>query len=150
MKCPQCNADAYSLETRTRQDGVVRRRYLCKSDHRFTTLEAYVNDTETQVRTKPQATESSGRLGLSALWIRPHGRRRLIVTWRAGAAASVKADDNLIAALCLRCHYEIDQGKTLDKQERQEMWAAAHRRTVDKLVALDLWPSNIKIPDAVA
>jgi len=70
--------------------------------------------------------------------------------WGGGKGRGIKADDNLVAALCLRCHYEIDQGKTLSKQERQEMWAAAHRKTVDKLVALDLWPSDIKIPDAVA
>jgi len=72
MKCPQCNADAHSLETRTRQDGVVRRRYSCKNNHRFTTLEAHVNDSETQVHQKPKTVEKRGKPGLSALWIRAH------------------------------------------------------------------------------
>jgi len=70
--------------------------------------------------------------------------------WGGGKGRGIKANDNLIAALCLRCHYEIDQGKTLSKQERQEMWQTAHRKTVNRLVELDLWPSNVAIPTAVA
>lgn len=76
MKCPRCDADAHPLETRTRQDGVVRRRYSCKNDHRFTTLEAHVDDSETQVHKKPKTAEKRGKPGLSALWIRSNGSGR--------------------------------------------------------------------------
>jgi transcriptional regulator NrdR family protein len=44
MKCPQCNTYTEVLETRTRSDGVVRRRYLCANLHRFTTLEVVVEE----------------------------------------------------------------------------------------------------------
>jgi len=41
--------------------------------------------------------------------------------WGGGKGRGIKADDNLVAALCLKCHYEIDQGNTLNKEERKEM-----------------------------
>lgn len=44
MKCYQCKAWAEVLETRTRSDGVTRRRYECANTHRFTTLEVVVED----------------------------------------------------------------------------------------------------------
>lgn len=44
MKCYQCKAWAEVLETRTRSDGVTRRRYECANMHRFTTLEVVVQD----------------------------------------------------------------------------------------------------------
>jgi len=44
MRCPQCKTYTEVLETRTRSDGVVRRRYLCANMHRFTTLEVVVED----------------------------------------------------------------------------------------------------------
>lgn len=69
MKCPECNSDSLAMETRTRQDGVKRRRYVCLSNnHKFTTLEAIVDDSETQLRQKPKAVKTRGRAGLSALW----------------------------------------------------------------------------------
>ena len=42
MKCPHCAAWVDTLETRTRADGIVRRRYECANGHRFTTLEQHV------------------------------------------------------------------------------------------------------------
>lgn len=44
MKCPVCKTYAEVLETRTRADGVTRRRYLCANLHRFTTLEVIIED----------------------------------------------------------------------------------------------------------
>ena len=44
MRCPQCNTYTEVLETRTRLDNVVRRRYLCANMHRFTTLEVALED----------------------------------------------------------------------------------------------------------
>ena len=66
--------------------------------------------------------------------------------WGGGKGRGIKADDNLVAALCLRCHYAIDQGKDLSKEERQTMWQAAHQKTVQRLLATDQWPANIPIP----
>jgi hypothetical protein len=63
-----------------------------------------------------------------------------------GKAKSLKASDEFTAALCLGCHYAIDQGKDLSRQERQKMWLKAHHRTIDAL--RDCWPIDIPLPDA--
>jgi transcriptional regulator NrdR family protein len=39
MKCPQCGAVAYVIDSRPRDSGARHRRYLCFNDHRFSTLE---------------------------------------------------------------------------------------------------------------
>jgi hypothetical protein len=66
--------------------------------------------------------------------------------WGGGKGRGVKADDNLVAALCLKCHYEIDQGKDMSKEERQELWEQAHIATVKKLYIQGLWPVDVPIP----
>jgi hypothetical protein len=66
--------------------------------------------------------------------------------WGGGKGRGVKADDNLVAALCLKCHYEIDQGKDMSKEERQEMWEQAHIATVKKLYIQGLWPVDVPTP----
>ena len=66
--------------------------------------------------------------------------------WGGGKGRGVKADDNLVAALCLKCHYEIDQGKELSKEERQEMWQRAHTATVKELYLQGNWPVDVPIP----
>jgi hypothetical protein len=66
--------------------------------------------------------------------------------WGGGKGRGIKADDNLVAALCLKCHYEIDQGAHLSKDERQEMWSKAHQKTVDELVNNNQWPTDVPIP----
>jgi len=66
--------------------------------------------------------------------------------WGGGKGRGIKADDNLVAALCLKCHYEIDQGAHLFKDERQEMWSKAHQKTVDELVNNNQWPTDVPIP----
>jgi hypothetical protein len=53
--------------------------------------------------------------------------------WGGGKGRGIKADDNLVAALCLKCHWEVDQGVKLTKHERQEMWEKAHQRTMQLL-----------------
>jgi len=50
-----------------------------------------------------------------------------------GKGMGQKAHDCFTAALCQDCHYHIDQGKTLSKEERMILWEDAFRRT---LVAL--------------
>jgi hypothetical protein len=53
--------------------------------------------------------------------------------WGGGKGRGIKADDNLVAALCQKCHWEVDQGHTLTKVERQTMWQAAHEKTIKAL-----------------
>ena len=49
---------------------------------------------------------------------------------RDGKGRGIKAHDYRIASLCHKCHYEIDQGKKLSKEEKIEFWEAAHRKTI--------------------
>lgn len=49
---------------------------------------------------------------------------------RDGKGRGMKAHDYRIAALCYSCHMELDQGKSLDKAERVELWDEAHRKTI--------------------
>lgn len=69
--------------------------------------------------------------------------------WGGGKGRSVKADDNLVAALCLKCHYEIDQGKDMTKEERQKKWAEAHLGTVLTLCHQNKWPMEVPLPFTV-
>lgn len=64
--------------------------------------------------------------------------------WGGGKGKGIKADDNLVAALCLKCHYEIDQGAHMTKEERKEMWLKAHKATVETLG--DRWPPEVPKP----
>ena len=47
-----------------------------------------------------------------------------------GKGRGLKAHDYRIAALCFRCHYELDQGSRLTKEERRELWEESHRKTI--------------------
>jgi hypothetical protein len=64
--------------------------------------------------------------------------------WGGGKGKGIKADDNLVAALCLKCHYEIDQGAHLSKDERKEMWLKAHKATIEALG--ERWPTEVPKP----
>jgi hypothetical protein len=66
--------------------------------------------------------------------------------WGGGKGRGIKADDNLVAALCLKCHYEIDQGKNLSKEQRQQLWLNAHHRTVRILLDTNKWASDVPVP----
>ena len=48
---------------------------------------------------------------------------------RDGKGRSIKAHDYRIAALCFRCHADIDQGK-MSREDKQDLWEMAHRKTV--------------------
>jgi len=52
---------------------------------------------------------------------------------RDGKGKGIKAHDYRIASLCFKCHSELDQGRSLSKMERVELWEEAHRRTIAKL-----------------
>ena len=49
---------------------------------------------------------------------------------RDGKGRGLKADDYRIAALCYKCHTELDQGKNMSREERLNMWEDAHRATI--------------------
>ena len=57
---------------------------------------------------------------------------------RDGKGRSLKAHDYRIAALCFTCHAELDQGHKLSREERLNMWEAAHRATVGWLFDNDV------------
>lgn len=67
--------------------------------------------------------------------------------WGGGKGRGIKADDNLTAALCMSCHYDIDQGAKWSKAERQLAWQVAHHKTVQLLVNSGQWPVDIPIPE---
>ena len=64
-----------------------------------------------------------------------------------GKSMARKADDQYTAAICQSCHYEIDQGSHLTKEQRQEMWTNAWISTVRKLVKSGDWPLDIPEPE---
>jgi hypothetical protein len=45
----------------------------------------------------------------------------------------IKAEDAFVAAICVKCHAEIDQGKTYTKDVRKAVWDKAHKRTIAEL-----------------
>lgn len=49
---------------------------------------------------------------------------------RDGKGMGIKAHDYRIAALCHACHFKLDQGMALTKEERKEMWEDSHRKTI--------------------
>jgi hypothetical protein len=66
---------------------------------------------------------------------------------RDGKGRGIKAHDYRIAALCFRCHHELDQGHLLSKNERLNMWEEAHRKTIgwlfdEGLLTCSLGPSG--------
>ena len=61
-----------------------------------------------------------------------------------GKGRGIKASDIFCASLCHACHMAVDQGRSMSRQERETVWANAHRKTIQALVALGLW--NLEIP----
>ena len=57
-----------------------------------------------------------------------------------GKGRGIKASDEYTAALCQTCHFEIDQGATLNKEQRRYLWDFAYQRTVNRLKDQGLWP----------
>ncbi len=61
-----------------------------------------------------------------------------------GKARGLKASDEFTAALCFKCHHELDQGARLSKEQRRMLWQMAYQKTVAKLKASGKWPDDIK------
>lgn len=56
---------------------------------------------------------------------------------RDGKGRGLRAHDYRIAALCFTCHSNLDQGSSMTKDERREMWEEAHRKTIGWLFEND-------------
>ena len=59
-----------------------------------------------------------------------------------GQGRGIKASDEYTAALCFRHHFLLDQGQSLTKEERVDMWDKAHQKTIEALLDRGLWPSE--------
>jgi hypothetical protein len=44
----------------------------------------------------------------------------------------IKVSDALVCSLCYVCHHELDNGKTLTKDERRDMWNRAYKKTMQE------------------
>lgn len=51
-----------------------------------------------------------------------------------GKGMGLKNSDALVAALCHKCHHELDNGKELSKEERRHMWDQAYIDTMQYLI----------------
>ncbi|MFN3078074.1 MAG: hypothetical protein ABT940_14620 [Alphaproteobacteria bacterium] len=51
-----------------------------------------------------------------------------------GKGMGLKVSDALVAALCFRCHTELDNGKELTKQERRFLWDNAYINTMQYMI----------------
>lgn len=51
-----------------------------------------------------------------------------------GKGMGLKVSDALCAALCDRCHRELDQGGSMTREERRDMWNRAYIRTMQALI----------------
>lgn len=52
---------------------------------------------------------------------------------RDGKGKGIKASDAMVAAMCFKCHSMVDQGSSMSKEGRRELWDAAHRSTIREL-----------------
>lgn len=50
-----------------------------------------------------------------------------------GKGMGIKVSDALVAALCYECHYTLDMGKNLTKEEKRDMWNRAYITTMQHL-----------------
>jgi len=51
-----------------------------------------------------------------------------------GKGMGIKVSDALVAALCVRCHYELDQGKEMSRDERRSFWNESYINTMQHLI----------------
>lgn len=63
---------------------------------------------------------------------------------RDGRGIGHKTSDAMLAALCAPCHYAIDYGKDMTREEKQEMWNRAHRKTMRALIEQEILVVNPK------
>ena len=56
---------------------------------------------------------------------------------RDGKGKSIKAHDFRIAALCHRCHHDVDASASMSRAEKLAVWEEAHRKTIGWLFLND-------------
>ena len=61
-----------------------------------------------------------------------------------GKGMGIKAPDSLVAALCSTCHYELDNGRELSKEERVHLWDQAYIKTMQYLIEHEMLIINDK------
>ncbi|UZB05519.1 DUF1364 domain-containing protein [Xanthomonas citri pv. fuscans] len=52
---------------------------------------------------------------------------------RHGKGGALKAHDCFFASACRSCHRELDQGRTMSREEKFDVWQRAHERTLLEL-----------------
>jgi hypothetical protein len=55
-----------------------------------------------------------------------------------GRGIGHKTFDSMLAALCCACHYQIDYGKNMTREEKRIVWDMAHRSTMRALIEREL------------
>jgi hypothetical protein len=61
-----------------------------------------------------------------------------------GKGRGIKASDEYTAALCQKCHMELDSGARLTKDQRRSLWQMAYQKTVNRLKSQNLWPKELE------
>ena len=61
-----------------------------------------------------------------------------------GKGMGIKAPDSLVAALCSTCHYELDNGRKLSKEETVHLWDQAYIKTMQYLIEHEMLIINDK------
>ena len=90
-------------------------------------------------RYKPAAARENREYALACygepcyLRIVPCAKRDTVVPCHSnqaihGKGAGIKADDLYTVPGCMHCHYELDQGKNLSREQRKEAWDRAYAR----------------------
>ena len=62
-----------------------------------------------------------------------------------GKGRGIKASDEFTAALCQKCHMELDSGARLTKEQRRDLWVMAWQKTMAKLKGQGKWPDELNI-----
>ena len=57
---------------------------------------------------------------------------------RYGKGGSIKAHDCFFAAACRACHRELDQGRTMSREEKLHAWQLGYEKTM-----LELWQRGL-------
>jgi hypothetical protein len=60
-----------------------------------------------------------------------------------GKGRGIKASDEFTAALCQKCHMELDSGARLTKEQRRSLWQMAYQKTVVNLKNQSKWPDHL-------
>ena len=61
-----------------------------------------------------------------------------------GKGMGLKAPDSMVAALCHKCHYELDNGNKLTKEEKKKLWDQAYIKTMKALIEREMLIINVR------